>query len=142
MHGVLLSAGLSAWGQAATVTQDQTLCAQQAEKVAQPRIRNYKSQDVSLLVSIASHYNPTLGVCLVEIAASFPKTHTSYEDVTNAFEGTTLAQFLSFRSAKHPVDGLSEVITCYIDGTDCKSLDEFDALVGAKYGIKPSKEPE
>ena len=130
----VLTVGLSAWGQVASL-DDQAKCAGQAEKVFKQEARSYRSNGGDGDITFTSHYNSTLGHCFVtltKVAASSPGDLNV--DVRDAFEGSSTARFWGYRK---PGEMEMGTVLCEIDGDRCNSLHAFEDQLETKYGVKP-----
>jgi hypothetical protein len=123
-----LAAGLSAWGQAASL-DDQAKCSKQAEWVFQSQ-RN----DSITYADFTSHYNPKLGMCVVRIKVETSDPKGYIVTVKDAFENVTLGMYANTFPWQDINKGAGGIT---VDGKyqSCGSLIEFNALAQRSYGI-------
>jgi hypothetical protein len=115
--------------------EEQGQCARQAREEFK-----LEGWTMDAFTSFTDHYSPKLGRCFIEVTSSIrtgniPSRQKTVED---AFEGKVFAQYEWSNPQGKKYWEVAPYL-CTVDGTVCKSTDEFDSLVLQKYGTGDSQ---
>jgi hypothetical protein len=114
--------------------EEQGQCARQAREEFK-----LEGWTMDAFTSFTDHYSPKLGRCFMEVTSAIrtgniPSRQKTVED---AFEGKVFAQYEWSNPQGKKYWEVAPSL-CIVDGTVCKTTDEFDSLVQQRYGTGDS----